>query len=147
MSALQLCLWQGRIGGSTRHSAPFRLNYTRPRGLWNYDLLLWNRWEIWMQKVESPEEYIVSYRSQRNEWLSTCIFYSWYILVGADSNGSAICIKSVRWWLLVCLQGYIVVNNSWYLVFDRYKKQILQRKGRLVMFVSTYSQDLKWNIR
>jgi hypothetical protein len=56
-------------------------------------------------------------------------------------------IRSDHVWLFVCVQGYIQVNNSWYHVFDRYKKEILRRKGRLVMFVSTASRDLTWNRR
>jgi hypothetical protein len=67
-------------------------------------------------------------------------------LVGSDYNSPAICSKSARRCLFICLQGYIEVNDSWYLVFDRYKKKILRWRGCLVMFVSTYSRDLTWNI-
>jgi len=67
--------------------------------------------------------------------------------VESDSNGHAICGMLVWWCLCVCLQGYLEVNDSWYLVFDRYIKEILRRNGRLVMFVSTHSRDLTWNIR
>jgi len=47
--------------------------------------------------------------------------------------------------LFVCLPEYIEVNDSWYLMLDGYKEQILRRKGRLMMFVSTHSRDLTWN--
>ena len=47
--------------------------------------------------------------------------------------------------LFVCLQGYLQVNDSWYLMFDGYKKEILRRKSCLVMFVSTHSRDLTCN--
>jgi len=74
---------------------------------------------------------------------SCCIL----LQVGSDSDGPAICSKSVRWCLFIRLQGYIKVNDSWYFGFDRYKMEILWQKGRLVMFVSTHSWDLTWNIR
>jgi len=44
--------------------------------------------------------------------------------------------------LFVCAQGNIEVNDSRYRVIDRYRKEILRRKGRQVMFVSTHSRDL-----
>jgi len=44
----------------------------------------------------------------------------------------------------VHLQGYIEMNQSWYLMFDRYKKDILRRKRHLVMFVSRHRRDLTW---
>jgi hypothetical protein len=44
--------------------------------------------------------------------------------------------------LFVYLQGYIEVNDSGCLMVDRYKMEILRRKGCLVMFVSTHSRDL-----
>jgi len=46
--------------------------------------------------------------------------------------------------LFVCLQGYIVMNDSWYLLFDWNKHDILRRKGRLVMFVSRHCRDITW---
>ena len=36
------------------------------------------------------------------------------------------------------------MNNSWYHLFGRYKKDILRQKGRLVMLVSRHCQDLTW---
>jgi len=36
------------------------------------------------------------------------------------------------------------MNESWYLICDRYKKDILRRKGCLVMFVSSDRRDLIW---
>jgi hypothetical protein len=66
--------------------------------------------------------------------------------VGSDSKGSAICSMLVWWCLFFCLQGYIKVTDSWYLVFDRYKNEILRWKGHLVMFFSTHSRDHTWNI-
>jgi len=116
------------------------------RWLWSHGLLLRKRFRRWKRKVESPEEYIGSYRSDRNEWLPTCTVHSRCILVRGDSNGPVIYSKSVKWCLFVNLQGYIDVNTSWYLVFDRYGKEILRRKGRLVMFVPTHSRDLTWTI-
>jgi len=75
--------------------------------------------------------------------ISCCIS----LQVTGESNVRAICSKLVRCCLFVCLQGYIEVNDSWYIMFDRYKEEILQRKGRLVMFGSTHRQDLTWNTR
>jgi len=49
--------------------------------------------------------------------------------------------------MFVGLQGYIVVNNSWNLMFDRYKMDIVRRKGSLVMFVWRHPRDLTWNRR
>jgi len=49
--------------------------------------------------------------------------------------------------LFVCLHGYIEVNDSWYLMFDRYTMEILRRKGDLAMFVSIRSWDVTWNVR
>jgi len=39
------------------------------------------------------------------------------------------------------------MNDSWYLMFERYNKDILRRKGHLVMFVSRRGQDLTWITR
>jgi len=47
--------------------------------------------------------------------------------------------------LFGCLQEYIEVNDSWNLIFDGYKMEILPLTGRLVMFVSTHCRDLTWN--
>jgi len=96
---------------------------------------------------------IVSYKSKWNEWQPTCTFNSSWVLlhIGAlriaagDSNGCAISVS--RSDVFFCLQGYIVMNNGWYLMFDRYKKDILRRKGRLVMLVSRHCRDLTWITR
>jgi len=47
----------------------------------------------------------------------------------------------------VCLQGYIMMNDSWYLISDGYKKDILRRKGGLEMFVRTHPRDVTWITR
>ena len=58
----------------------------------------------------SPEDYIVSYKSKWNDWQPTCTFNSSWIqlsiaelcIAAGDSNGRAICSKSVRCCLCVC---------------------------------------------
>jgi len=68
----------------------------------------WGRWS--RKEVGSPEDYIVSYKSKWNEWQPTCTFNSSWIrlriaalcIAAGDSNGSAICSKSVRCWLFAC---------------------------------------------
>jgi len=53
----------------------------------------------------------------------------------------AVRLSDVACWL----QGYIEVNNSWNLYFDRFRMDILQRTGPLVMLVSRHPGDLPWN--
>jgi len=68
-------------------------------------------WGRWFQKeVATPEDYVVSYKSKWNEWQPTCtINASWIRLriaasriAAGDSNGPAICSKSVRCCVFVC---------------------------------------------
>ena len=49
--------------------------------------------------------------------------------------------------IFVCSQGYMVMNDSWYLIFDRYKQEILWRKGHLVIFASRPRRDHTWITR
>jgi hypothetical protein len=46
---------------------------------------------------------------------------------------------------LICFQEYIEVGNSWGIMCDRYKNEILRRKGCLVLFASTYLRSLVRN--
>ena len=102
--------------------------------------------------MESPEGYIASYESQGNEWQSTCTFYSRYIL-----RHTAASYRWFQWYcisrkvspmLFVCMLAGIHWSERQLISHvDIFKKEILQRKGCLVMFVSTYSGDLTWNTR
>ena len=68
----------------------------------------WGRWSL--KEVGSPEDCIVCYKSKWNQWRPTCIFnWSWIRLCIAalriargNSNGRAICSKSVRCCSFVC---------------------------------------------
>jgi len=73
--------------------------------------------------------------------LSYCV----YLQVAGNSNRPVICSTSVHCCLFVCLQGYIEISDSWYLMFDRYKKEILRMKGCLVMLISTHCRDFTWD--
>jgi hypothetical protein len=73
--------------------------------------------------------------------ISCCIL----LQVAGYRNGPPICSKLFRWYWCDCLPGYIELNDSWYLMLNRNKKEILQWKGRLMIFVSTHCQYLTWN--
>jgi len=90
----------------------------------------WGRWS--RKEVGSPEEYIVSYKSKWNEWQPTCTFNSSWIwlrigslrIAAGDSNGPAICSKSVRccvfvwrdisWWTTVDISFLTDMNSTFF---------------------------------
>jgi len=47
--------------------------------------------------------------------------------------------------LFVCLQRYIVLDDSWNVMFQRYNNGNLQQKDRQVMLISRHPQDVTWN--
>jgi len=54
VSAMLLCLSQGRVRWTACLSARFGFNYTALRCLWSHHLLLWKWWGRWYRQVESP---------------------------------------------------------------------------------------------
>jgi len=78
----------------------------------------WGRWS--RKEARSPEDDIVSYKSQWNEWQLTCTFNSSWIrlrisvlrIAAGDSNGPVICSKSVRYCWFVCR------DISWWITAD-----------------------------
>jgi len=74
---------------------------------WHADVEMWGRWL--RKEVGCAQDYIVSYISKWDDWQPTCTFNSSWILlrIGAlritagDSNGHAICSRSVRCCLFV----------------------------------------------
>ena len=78
----------------------------------------WGRW--WRKEVGNPEDYLVSYKSNWNEWQPTCTFNSSRIRLHiaalrqaeGDSNGPAMCNQSVGCCLFVCR------DISWWTIAD-----------------------------
>ena len=112
----------------------------------------WRRWS--RNEVGCPEEYIIRFKSKCNEWQPTCTFNwsgIWQRMAGLHIAAWGLRRSCDLQWVsrmwFVCLQGHIVMNNSWFDIVDMCKKDIFQRKGHLVMFRSRHRRDPTWITR